>query len=494
MSTRSWAALAFLTGLMLVQASWILGTPPFRGIDEFDHAYRAASVAGGQIRPYDEPVDAGRGDYLRVPEELVKDAGPVCSSYSYTGPDNCSPVTSLGGDEVTVASAAARYHPAYYAVVGTIASSWDGADFVFAGRWVSAALCAGLWGVAVLVGLRCRPVLLWPMTLVCTPVLLYSQSVLAPNGIEIAAAVLLWVALLCLDGSGSAHRQRGLIVLAGAAACIVVTVRTLGPFWVLLIAATFLVLPGLTTRLSVLRRHLRLTVGAASVVLVATLASVAWILGTKTNSLSQDIVEGLGEPWVNAVSKLPLWLLQSIAAFPTRGEEAPVVVYATVLGAMTAAFALSPSTGDARWRLTAGVMVGVWAIPPIILTGLTYETSGAIWQGRYSFPYSVGIPLVLLAWARTRGSDRHPRVVLVVIAGATYVVANVISVGNVMRNELADSPLAGDPRWITPAEPVVWALAALGTVLMFTAPVLMARAPRRVDEPEDARVSTATPA
>ena len=40
------AALLFL-GTLLLQSAWILTLPPFRGTDEFDHAFRAAQVAGG---------------------------------------------------------------------------------------------------------------------------------------------------------------------------------------------------------------------------------------------------------------------------------------------------------------------------------------------------------------------------------------------------------------------------------------------------------------
>ena len=42
--------------LLALQASWVLTVPPFRGIDEFDHAYRAAAVAHGQLVPSSRPV------------------------------------------------------------------------------------------------------------------------------------------------------------------------------------------------------------------------------------------------------------------------------------------------------------------------------------------------------------------------------------------------------------------------------------------------------
>ncbi len=492
MTSRVLAAGLFLTGLMLVQASWILATPPFRGIDEFDHAFRAASVAQGQLRPFHETVRDGRGDYVRVPREIVEDAGPVCSDYAYTGPDNCSAVEDLGQD-VKVASAAARYHPAYYAVVGRVASSWQGADFVYAARWTTAILCLGIWGLAVTTATRHRRHLLWPMALVCTPVLVYSQSILAPNGIEMAAAVLVWVTFLTMDTPASIGSERRRLLLVAAAAAVLVTVRTLGPLWLLLIVATLLCLPGRSARLAMLRRHRTYTAGAVVTVGLATLASALWVLSARTNTLTEESVYDFDDPWLNALADVPLWLFQSIAAFPTRGEGAPVLVYAAVLAVMTVAFLLASGITDRQWRRALLAMTAVWLLPPLVVTGLTYEASGALWQGRYSLPYSVGLPLVLLAWSSGRSRPTSPRLVVVGLAGLGYLVAHTVSVGNVLRNELADSPLSGDDRWITAPEPAVWALAALGSALMFCAPAIIAWRAGLLSEPAGARESIVAP-
>ena len=53
-------------GVLLVQLAWILTVPPFRGIDEFDHAYRAAAVAHGQWLPRASASVRGHGEYVEV--------------------------------------------------------------------------------------------------------------------------------------------------------------------------------------------------------------------------------------------------------------------------------------------------------------------------------------------------------------------------------------------------------------------------------------------
>jgi hypothetical protein len=52
--------LLVLVGVMLLQSAWILAVPPFRGSDEFDHAFRAAGVATGQWH-LSEQASNGRG-------------------------------------------------------------------------------------------------------------------------------------------------------------------------------------------------------------------------------------------------------------------------------------------------------------------------------------------------------------------------------------------------------------------------------------------------
>ena len=101
---RRFAFLVFL-GALLMQAAWIVAVPPFRGSDEFDHAYRAASVADGDWMPT-TPAPDGRGDLVAVSPALVAAAQPVCLTYEYVGPDNCYPVSEQSDGKVLIATAA----------------------------------------------------------------------------------------------------------------------------------------------------------------------------------------------------------------------------------------------------------------------------------------------------------------------------------------------------------------------------------------------------
>ena len=130
----------FLLGLCGLFSIWILVMPPFSGSDEFDHAYRAASAARGEWMI--DPVNAtrGTGAFLHVPADIVDAARRECQRLRYTVHSDC--VGKAVGDERIVSSGAGRYHPLFYAVIGTAARPFHGAAALYAMRFATAALAA----------------------------------------------------------------------------------------------------------------------------------------------------------------------------------------------------------------------------------------------------------------------------------------------------------------------------------------------------------------
>ena len=119
-----WPVFALIGGVLLAQIAWLVGVPPFRGMDEWDHAYRAAAVAEGEWVA--EPTEAtrGTGAVLRVPEHIVAAARPECERLPYTKAGDC--VGRPEGETVLIASGAGRYHPAFYALIGHPAKPFAG--------------------------------------------------------------------------------------------------------------------------------------------------------------------------------------------------------------------------------------------------------------------------------------------------------------------------------------------------------------------------------
>ena len=168
-----------LLGIFAVQVAWVFTVPPFRGLDEHDHSYKVAAVARGDWSPRHEVSPDGWGEFVVVPAALVEAASPVCEALPYTTSDNCSAGPSHGGGLVEVADSAARYNPAFYALVGIPARWADGADSLYAMRLTAVFLCALLIAGAVTV-LRSWAETDAPLVgllLALTPTMVYTTSV-----------------------------------------------------------------------------------------------------------------------------------------------------------------------------------------------------------------------------------------------------------------------------------------------------------------------------
>lgn len=466
-------------GVLLVQAAWVLAVPPFRGLDEFDHAYRAAAVARGQLVPPDTKVVDGRGDYLVVPRALVEAAHPICSSYPYTGRDNCNPAADAGNGLVEVASGAARYNPAFYWVIGKPAQVLDGTANLYALRVLASLLCAALfWFAAYALALAHRTA--WPLLgllVSTTPVFLYSLSLGAPNGVEMTAGLGLWAGLVSLRGRALTLRQERLLIMGTACVAAVLAVpRLLGPGWLVLIVGSALVGLGPARFRELAREHRRPFLAAGAVLGLAVVSALAWDQIAAPNSVPEGDNLQLSDPIGSALARLPEWLLQSIAAFPSRNEPAPAIVYAAGLLSFAIVLTAAGRGMGRRWWLILGGLVAVWIGTQIAITAATYSQFGSVWQGRYALPFAVGIPVLLTSQAE-RGGQRPPHRLLVAGAVLLVVLGHAVSIVNVFVNEASSSPLAHSAAWLRiPA----WALAGL----VVLAAVLWLAATRYPEEPE----------
>lgn len=443
-------ALPLFVGMLLVQAAWILTLPPFRGTDEIDHSYRAAEVAGGEWVSHHGVAKNGRGLLVRVPRSLVVAARPICTSYRYLGHDNCYPVTGAGPGRVLVATAAGTYNPVYYWVVGTAAEPLAGATALYLERVVTAVICALLvaaagWATATWSRTR------WPVTtlvLTLTPVVLFSASVAAPNGVEICAALALWSCLLALTRPQAGEHVVPLLVIGAVSATALVTLRSIGPLWaalVILTVAGHLGASGVRRLVTGTRR--RAWSAVTSVVAVATVASVWW---TRSNGVPnfEPTPHGLGNPVTATLAQYPLWVLQGIAAFPRRHDAAPALVYVLVGLVSCAVVVAGFRAADRRTRSTMLVVVLLALLVPFVLTMTTVSSTGVIWQGRYGAPYHLGLVLLAGLSLDQQPSRRRSSAALATAAIAGMAVAHAASVLHVLHGELRDSPLVGSSAWV----------------------------------------------
>lgn len=449
MQPIAWRGVALLiSGFFLLQLAWMITVPPFRGSDEVDHAYRAAAVAGGEWVA-GEYADDGRGWLVKVPADLVQAARAQCERLGLTGPDNCRGAGPSDDGDVMVASSAAGYHPAYYWVVGKAGAAFDGASALYAMRAASAVLCLVFIGLAAWT--TCRRDTSWPaagLVLATSPVLVYSTAVVAPNGLELAAAISLWSSLLALPEARSGRDERVLMWVAIASAGVMGTLRLLGPFFVLLVLAAVLLFHG-RDPWGALRRQWHTLVAGCLLVGLAVAGFAWWVFGPHVLEPATGGPEGAGH---FALGNLVVWPLQSIAAFPYRDQMGPAVVYA-VIGALVLTLvveAMRDGTSRERW-VVALCGVGALALP-VVITLATMEGRGVIWQGRYGLPFGVGFVLMAAYVVGRHAPSRRPARLLVLPAALALGVAVGASLLKVRAAELADNPASRlDEAWHVPS-------------------------------------------
>jgi hypothetical protein len=482
-------ALAAL-GMLVLQVAWILAVPPYFGLDEIDHAYRASAVAAGHWRVPDvaNEVPTGRGDLIAVRKDIPAAAHDACRQFKYMKPANCTPVgPAAAPDEVLIASSAARYNPAFYAVTQVFAGHAKGYANLYASRAVAALLCvltlaAGVW--ATLTWSRGR----WPVAmflLAVTPETLYSTTVAAPNGLEMICGLTYWSALLGLFAVESAPTtkvRRGLVAVAAVSGSVMVTVHTLGPVWLALISLLVLLVAGPGNVWRRVREAPRGHLTGAAVVVLATLASVAWVVASGTNQPSAEKTITNGSPFPDVLLGIPLWPLQAIATFPSRDEPAPLIVYALLLTLMALVAARAAPLLRGRLGIAVLLLVAVSYAVPLVLTVFTYQHIGLAWQGRYGMPLAAGFFLILGLALDREGTVRLRRPAIVV-AAVVSAVALVISEHHVIERQLTLKLWRNNPHWHVPDLLVLTVLAVAGVAIWATS-LLVMPAPAQAPAPD----------
>jgi hypothetical protein len=452
-----------LVFVLLSQVAWAFAVPAFRGLDEFDHAYKAAAVARGELLD-SGAAPSGRGRLVSVPDDLVAAAGDACESRPYTHRDNCRPVSSTGGGTVTVATSAAAYNPAYYALVGALALPFSGTWTLVVMRAATALISALLLAWAAATTARWAQNR-WPyvgLAVACTPVLLYSTSIVSPNGVQYAAAVLVWSALLGL-GSEEVESRPLLAALTVGAVSLVVT-HTTGTMWLALISLTMLLLTPLRVwRRRVVARPL-LWMTTVGVVALAAAASTLWIRHARTNSLGRPDGSLPGLTVSDVLREMVLWVLQSVGAFPMRDEPAAATTYAIWVLVFLAGAAVVLRRATRRQRRVLLALTAACVLVPLALTLVAYPSLGLAWQGRYGLPLSVGMP-ILAGWVLSRQGARMPRFVgpaVVLLLG----VAAACSVVLVAQRESARAPHPPLADLVPLGVPLAAALALAGPLVL----------------------------
>ena len=427
--------------LAVTGSLWSLASPLYSGPDEPAHTVRAVSLVRGQwLGQQTEVVD---NNALEVEVPATYTANPFCYVFEATVPAYCQQWPPEGG-EVELLTTAGRHPPTYYALVGIPSLFNQSPASIYAMRLVSVLVSAALMASALttLAGLRRTRLALLGFLVALTPMVLFVSGLVNPSAFEIAGAIGTWVgafALLRAAQDTSLARPEGslptrpgaipprLVWSTAIAASVLVLSRALAPVWLAGIVVVLLIVSPWGA-MRALARDRTARAGAALVAL-ATAGQVAWIVLAKplaqvdTQRVIEDTLWGRISGAFGRSIDYPRDMVGNVGWLDTPAPPSVAVVWLVLLLVL---LALGLVAGTARQRLGIVVTLLATIVVPVAMDAMQAPRTGFVWQGRYTIPVAVGVPLLCGLVAATSRRQIPPWVSrwVVPLAAAGFVVGH----------------------------------------------------------------------
>jgi hypothetical protein len=339
---------------------------------------------------------------------------------------------------------------------------------------------------------------------------LFVGSVVNPSATEIAAALALWVCGLALLSREHERVDKGLVTGVGIAGCVLALSRQLGPLWILLIALSIL----LVANRAALRNLARSNFARLWAVLIAacSLAQVGW--NATANSLevsrsgNQRVDIGTAEIVRKSLGATFSRSQEMIGRFGWLDTPAPPITWVPWIAGI-GLLVLSALLWARRRYVTVliGLVAAVIVVPVVIESAAYRDAGGLSWQGRYTMPLAVGIPIIAAsALAATERGRRLFTAWLVAAIGVMIGLAQLIAFAQNLRRYTVgyDGSLQfwKDTGWVPPVSPLLVTIAyavATGAFVAWLLAVVPRSAARQGSTPprpegHDARTEKAVPA
>ncbi len=401
---RWWGSFV-LIGLLV--SIWSIATPLFAGPDEGVQITKAAAVARFQFLgtpiPWPQP---GPSPFIEVhvPAIFATRAPPCFDAGHPNRTAACQPPIAQSSSRLVIASTyVGRYPPLYYLITGLPSLVFTNTLGIRLMRLVSAILAALFLASAFESAFTCRrrPHLVLGVALSATPVALYLASTVNPNGLEIASAISLWSAGVCLALDNAPRVDRRLLVRASIAGMVLVQCRGLSLLWAALICLSLVVFAPRST-LAVILRDRVAQIGIALAGL-SSVASLWWLMHFDSLALTPIGRKLHGHFLVRlgtTLSRTPRFLhemvgdLEVIGNLGTIGAQTPLLTFVawSVPGIVLLGFAIAAGSKRAKVVLSALIVASI--IIPAALEAYVAPRLGLIWYGRYTLPLAAGIAVL----------------------------------------------------------------------------------------------------
>lgn len=411
----SWLAFAAMA------AVWSLATPTLGAADEPAHVIKAAAVVRGQWVGTNVGHGISAETSVRLPTPYASlDAQASCYAHKTETPASCAPTLPQTSGSRDATTSAGRYPPLYYLLTGWPSLMWP-AHLALPAMRLASAVLAGLFlaGAITIAVIRGRAVLAFGTGIAATPQVLFFAGVENPNGFEVAVAALVWVCgiLLIVDRPPPPIATRLLTLLAIALA-VLVLVRSISPLWALTVMV-LLAIAGDPAQLLWLLR-LRRTYALAAPVVGATLLAVAWTFTEHALVVLPNARlpgQSIGTSILGMRMRTPEYFSEMVGNLGWLDTPVPHPVLLSWYAAVGVLLVLALVVGSPRLRLSLLATLAAVIVLPIAISAPEVPKLGYIWQGRYTLPLAVGLPL-LAAFALDQRRDLLRMFRPAIIAGA----------------------------------------------------------------------------
>ncbi|WP_354146576.1 DUF2142 domain-containing protein [Arthrobacter sp. 754] len=369
-----------------MSASWTFASPLMSVPDEPAHVIKAASVVRGDLRG---TLDVGGGPIrlVTVPRGIEEFAHYGCFAQNVLITPQC--VDSVPGDKDTLVqtrTSAANYNPVYYWAVGLPTLVWSDSKSVYGMRLLNALLCSVLFAAAF-AALACLGARRWSiaaLAVAMTPMVLFLNGAVNPNGLEVAGTACVFASLLLLfEKSKQLAWHVPVMAAVTMSGALLANAKPLAWMWLAIAVLAALLLSSWPDVRRMLNRPV-FWIGSG-VVAIAVACAVAWII--VVNAFEGIPFEAAG---ITPAAGMEIMADRTfeyfkgyVGQFGWLEVPPPLMAYTVWIGLAMAfaicAFALTRG----RLRLTVALaLVAIVGLPPV-LQAQAVESVGIVWQGRY---------------------------------------------------------------------------------------------------------------
>ena len=386
-----WVSFAIFAVLGML---WATALPLFGSPDEPAHVTRAVSVARGEWIGERIPGLTGGWREVEVPQIVVKGNDVGCFAFRNAVTAAC--LDYRGSNRIVQArTTAGTYFPAYYFITGLPSLITAQARGVYLMRYLSAIVCGALLASA-LASVRSFPnrrVGAIGLAVAVTPMVLFVNGTVNPSSLEISAAIAAWASAFALiAASADEPLDRRLVIRVAVAFSALGLARLFAPMWIIAILGTV----GLVAGITVIRRLLRergLQM-AALVIAIATLSQIVWNVLIKPVDTGTSVDVSRYELIRNTIGRSGFFYDSMIGNFGWLTVHAPYLTIVVWTAAIGLVLALGLAVSSRRASIALLLVAAATALLPLVSEYREVPIIGPFWQGRYTLPLAVGVPIV----------------------------------------------------------------------------------------------------